>query len=211
MAVAALSSAGLSQYINAASNLSASQQAWQTLGQSLASGNLTTAQTAFNNYQKINQNLTDASGSGSSTSTTTQSQLSKDLTALGTAIGSGKLSTAQSAYATVQSDLQTTHSQAVTAAEAAVTQSVQWVEDLFTSSNSISTTTTADPFASILDSAFGTGTSTTTNPMVTLLEDKYANSQSGSSTSASTAAGSTAAKTTSYGNQGSGASVNRYA
>jgi hypothetical protein len=89
MSVAALSTAGFSQYVAASSNVSASQQAFQSLQQSLASGNLTAAQSAFNTYQQLNQNPSAASSTSSSTS-----QLSTDLTALGSAISSGNLTTA---------------------------------------------------------------------------------------------------------------------
>jgi hypothetical protein len=60
MAIAALSNAGFSQFVAASSNVSASQQALQTLQQSLAAGNLSAAQTAFNTYQSLNQNLAAA-------------------------------------------------------------------------------------------------------------------------------------------------------
>jgi ribosomal protein S20 len=126
MAIAALSTAGFSQYVAASSNVSASQQAWQSLQQNLASGNLTAAQTAFNTYNQLNQNLWSASGSSSSSS----SQLATDMKALGSAISSGDLSTAQSAFTTVQNDLKSTPSQAVTNAESAVNQTVQWMDDL---------------------------------------------------------------------------------
>src|SRR5271170_3573355 len=116
MSVAALSTAGFSQYIAATSNVSASQQAFQSLQQSLASGNLTAAQSAFNTYNQLNQAST-AAGATSSSSTSSTSQLAKDMAALGSAIGSGNLSTAQSAFATVQSDLKNAPSQAITNAE----------------------------------------------------------------------------------------------
>jgi hypothetical protein len=159
MAVAALSTAGFSQFISASSNVSASQQAFQSLQQSLTSGNLTAAQTAFNSYNQLNQSSTTTSGNSSSAGT---SPFSKDLAALGSAIGSGNLATAQSAFATVQSDLKSTPSQAVTNAEAAVAQTVQWVDDLLSlsSTNSIPSTP-VDPTTSILDSAYGQSASTT--------------------------------------------------
>jgi hypothetical protein len=152
MAVAALSTAGFSQYISASSNVSASQQAFQSLQQSLTSGNLTAAQAAFNTYNQLNQSSTTTSGNSSSAVT---SQFSKDLAALGSAIGSGDLATSQSAFATMQSDLKSTPSQAVTNAEAAVTQTVQWVDDLLSLSitNSVALPP-VDPTTSILDSAY---------------------------------------------------------
>jgi hypothetical protein len=159
MSVAALSTAGFSQYIAATSNVSASQQAFQSLQQSMASGNLTAAQSAFNTYNQLNQSGT-ATGSSSpssskSSTTSSASQLSTDLSALGSAIGTGNLSTAQSAFATVQSDLKNTPSQAVTNAEGAVAQTVQWVDDLLSLSGSNSASAApVDPTTAILNNAY---------------------------------------------------------
>ena len=217
MSVAALSTAGFSQYIAASSNVSASQQAWQSLQKSLASGNLTAAQSAFIAYNQLNQSSSRASASGSSAS----SQLSTDMKALGSAIGSGDLSTAQSAFATVQNDLKTTPSQAVANAESAVAQTVQWVDDLLNLSDSGSSyAPPVDPTTAILDSAYGMNSSpNTTNPTVALLESKYGDgagstesaSSSGASGSASSGDSGSASSVVSSGNAGSGASVNVYA
>ena len=223
MSITALSTAGFSQYIAASSNVSASQQALQSLQQSVASGNLTAAQAAFNTYQQLNQTLATASGSSSSSSSSassssssaTTSQLSKDMTALGTAIGAGNLSKAQSAFATVQGDLQTTPSQAITNAESAVAQTVQWVEDILNISGSNnSSTTPLDPTTNMLDSAYGLSTSSTaTNPTTALLESKYGAGASATSASSSGSGSSTTstATTASSGNAGNSASVNAYA
>jgi hypothetical protein len=217
MAIAALSTAGFSQYVASTSNVTKSQQAWQSLQQSLASGNLTAAQSAFNTYQQLNQSSSTASGSSSSSS----SQLSTDMTALGGAIGSGDLSTAQSAIAKVQNDLKTTPSQAVTNAESAVAQTVQWVDDLLSVSDSSSSSSApANPTTAILDSAYGLNpSSTTTDPTFALLESKYdAGSESTGSTGSASSVSSTgssgsdqSSSIASSGNAGSGASVNVYA
>jgi hypothetical protein len=125
MAIAALSTAGFNQYLlTSTSTVAKSQQALQTLTQSLASGNLTAAQSAFNTYQALNT----ASGSGSGSSSSSQS--ATDLTALGAALTAGNLTAAQSAFATVQSDLKNAPSQASANATAAVAQTVQWVDEL---------------------------------------------------------------------------------
>jgi hypothetical protein len=199
MTIAALSTAGFSQYIAASSDLSASQQAWQSLQQSLAQGNLTAAQSAFKTYSQLNSAQASASDSSSA-----PAQLSTDMTALGSAISSGDLSMAQSAFATVQNDLKSTPSQAITNAESAVAQTVQWVDDLLNlSDSSTSSSPPVDPVTAMLDSAFGLDpSSSTTNPMVTLLESKYGYGSS-ANTTASTVASS--------GNSDSSASVNAYA
>ena len=231
MSVAALSTAGFSQYVASSSNVSASQQAWQSLEQSLNSGNLTAAQSAFNTYNQLNQSASSTSGSSSSST----SQLSTDMKALGSAISSGDLSTAQSAFATVANDLKSTPSQAVSNAEAAVNQTVQWMDDLLSlSSASSAPTTPVDPTTSILDAAYGqnagtngTGTSSTssasTDPTTSILNSVYGDGTAGSS-GTSAASGNTAAAASSAdapsqavpsplanGNAGSGASVNVYA
>ena len=158
MATAALSIAGFSAYVASSSNISASQQAFQSLQQALASGNLTAAQTAFTKYQSLTANLAQTSGSSSN------SQLTTDLTALGTAISSGNLTSAQSAFATVQNDLKSTTSPSVAAAENAVAQTVSEVQDLLSIfSSSSSSTTSTDPTTQILDSAYGGGSSSSTS------------------------------------------------
>jgi hypothetical protein len=218
MSVAALSTPGFSQYIAASSNVSASQKAFQSLQQNLASGNLTAAQSAFNTYQQLNQTPSAASGNSSSAA----SQFSADLTALGKAIGSGNLSTAQSAFATLQSALQTTPSQAITNAESAAAQTVQWVDDLLNLSDSNPAPTT--PTAAILDSAYGINPSPTTNPTVALLDNAYNVGGAGSTSTSgttpsngavatplSTPAGTPTPSIVSAGNAGSGATVNAYA
>jgi hypothetical protein len=124
--------------------------------------------------------------------------------ALGSAISSGDLSTAQSAFATVANDLKSTPSQAVSNAEAAVNQTVQWMDDLLSlSSASSAPTTPVDPTTSILDAAYGqnagtngTGTSSTssasTDPTTSILNSVYGDGTAGSS-GTSAASGNTAA------------------
>jgi ribosomal protein S20 len=212
MAIAALSTAGFSQYVSASSNVSASQQAWQSLQQGLASGNLTAAQTAFSAYSQLNQNLVNAGGASSSSSSSSGSQISTDLKALGSAIGSGDLSTAQSAFSTVQNDLKSTPSQAITNAESAVSQTVQWVDDLLSLSDaSNSSATPVDPTTSILDTAYGVNSApNSADPTLSILNSAYGDEATPGSTSA---AGGTASANTpaNSGNIGSGASVNAYA
>jgi hypothetical protein len=209
MAIAALSAGSFNHYIQASSGVSASQQALQALQQGLASGNLGAAQTAFNAYQALNQTSAGSSTSGSSSSSSSSSgtsQLATDLTTLGTALSSGDLSTAQSAFATVQSDLKATPSTAVVNAEAAAAQTVQWIDDLFSPATSDSSSSTTDPTTSILDGAFGINPSSLTlAPGIAQLE-----AQDGSSgTAAGGTAGSIAASAT--GSDPSLSSVSLYA
>ena len=202
MSVSALSIAGFTQYVAASSNISASQQALQSLQQSLAAGDLSGAQSAFNSYQSLNQNLVNAGGSGSSSS-----QLATDLTALGSAISSGDLATSQSAFLTVQNDLKGTTSPAIAAALTAVSQTVTEIEDLlsiFDTSGS-STPASTDPFTEILNTAYGqnaspTATASATDPTTALLESKYGTQLNASAPGAAT-----------NDSQTSGTGVNTYA
>jgi hypothetical protein len=219
MAIAALSTAGFSQYVAASSNVSASQQAWQSLQQSLASGNLSSALTAFNTYNQLNENSSAANASSSSST----AQLSTDMNALGSAIGSGDRSTAQSAFATVQNDLKSTQSQAITNAESAVNQTVQWMDDLLSlSSSSNIPAAYVDPTTAMLNAAFGqSSSSNSADPTNSILNSAFGGNTPGESSSAtgtssadansSYAASSYSPSTVSFGNAGSGANVNVYA
>jgi hypothetical protein len=88
MTVSSISAAGLSQDVLLSGN-STQQQALQALQNNLASGDLTGAQSAFQTLQNVLQNSATASGSGLSSN----SQLTGDLSALGSALSSGDLST----------------------------------------------------------------------------------------------------------------------
>jgi hypothetical protein len=88
-------------------------KAFQTLGQDLQAGNLAASQTDFAAIQQNaqQQNSGQAQGHhhhhhGGGVSQQTGSTLQQDVTALGTALQSGNLSSAQQAYATFQSDVQ---------------------------------------------------------------------------------------------------------
>ena len=111
---------------------------------------------------------------------------------LGSALGSGNLSTAQSAFATVQSDLKSTPSQAMANATAAVAQTMQWVDDLLNLSYaSSSSSTLVDPATAILDSAYGLSSSSNiTDPALALLESQYGAGTTGSASSSSAAGAS---------------------
>jgi hypothetical protein len=223
MSVAALSTAGFSQYISASSNLSGSQQALQTLGQSLGAGNLSGALSAFNTYQQINQNPTGASSNSSSS---TNSQLATDTKALGSALTSGNLASAQASFASMQNDLAATPSQAMANATAAANQTVQWIDDMLnlSSADSTQSVTPFDPVSSILDSAYGLNpSSTSTDPTTEILNSALGSTAGTSSSSTSTTNPATPAPTPStppantyaiyanQGNLGSSASVNAYA
>jgi len=107
------------QYVPASSQTTTSQtltpaeqvqQDYTQLASALQSGNLTGAQTAFTALQQALETQTGntaASGTTSSTtSTTSQDPILNDFNALGQALSSGNLSQAQSAFAQLQSDVQ---------------------------------------------------------------------------------------------------------
>jgi hypothetical protein len=152
MSITSISAAGLSQYVLQSSNSTQLKQALQTLQNSLASGDLNGAQSAFQTLQTLYQNSATASGSSLSSS----SQLSTDLTALGSALTSGDLSTAQSAFATLQSDLKNSPSPSQTNETNAASQSVQLVEEVLSTLNSSSaSSSTSNPTNSLLESVYG--------------------------------------------------------
>jgi len=151
MSVSSISAAGLSQYVLQASNSTQLKQALQTLQNSLGSGDLNGAQSAFQTLQTLYQNSATAGGSTLASS----SQLSTDLTALGTALTAGDLSTAQSAFATLQSDLKTSASPAQTNETNAASQSLQLVQAVLSTLNSSSASSASDSTNSLLASVYG--------------------------------------------------------
>jgi hypothetical protein len=152
MSITPISAVGLGQAVLASSNSTQLQQILQTLQQSLTTGDLRGAQSAFQTLLQVNQGLTTASGSTSSST----SQLSSDLTALGSAIGAGDLSTAQSAFTTVQGDLKSAASPSLTEEVNAASLSEKLVQGLLSPLNSATSSTTSDPTTSLLDSVYGT-------------------------------------------------------
>ncbi len=142
MSITSISAAGLSQYVLQASNSSQLRQASQSLQNSLASGDLNGAQSAFQALQALYQNSATAGGGALS------SQLASDLTAIGTALTAGDLSTAQSAFATLQKDLKTAPSPSQTNETTAASQSLQLVEQVLSMLNS----SASDSTSSLLDS-----------------------------------------------------------
>jgi hypothetical protein len=157
MTTGSISAASLSEYVLSSSNVTQLQQAFRTLQNSLASGDLNGAKAAFQTVQKLNQNSATASGSSLSSS----SQLSTDLAALGRALNSGDLpsgalSTAQSAFATVQGDLKNVPSPSQTNETNAASQSVQLVAELLSTLNvSSSSSSTSDITNSVLERVYG--------------------------------------------------------
>jgi ribosomal protein S20 len=152
MTIGSISAASLSQHVLAVSDSSQLQQALQTLQTSLTSGDLDSAQSAFQTVQNLNQSLEAANGSSASNS----SQLSTDMTALGGALSSGDLSTAQSAFATVQSDLKSSASPSQTLETSAASQSEQLVQELLsTVSESSSSSSISDSTTSVLERVYG--------------------------------------------------------
>jgi hypothetical protein len=160
MTIGSISAAGLGQEVLSSSN-SPQQQALQALQNSLASGDLNSAQSAFQTLQTVLQNSATANG----TTLSSNSQLSTDLTSLGNALSSGDVSTAQSAFSTVLGDLKGTASAAQTNEANAASQSVQLVQELLSTLDSTSTSSLttaglasssdADLTTSILQSYYG--------------------------------------------------------
>jgi len=152
MAIGPISAASLSQYVLSSSNSTQLQQALQALHNSLTSGDLNGAKSAFQTVQKLNQNSATASGESLSSG----SQLSTDLAALGSALNSGELTNAQSAFATVQSDLKSADSPSLAVETNAASQSAQLVAELLSAVNSSgSSSSLSDLTNSVLEKVYG--------------------------------------------------------
>jgi len=130
-----------------ASSKSPSQQALQALQNSLATGDLTGAQSAFQSLRNALQDSATASGSTLSSN----SPLASDLASLSSALSSGNLSAAQSAFATFLGDLQNTASPAQSNVPNAASQSVGLVEELLSTVNSTSASSTTAPSSTSAD------------------------------------------------------------
>ncbi len=153
MSITPISAAGLAQSVLTSSSSNQLQQTLQSLQDSLAAGDLSGAQSAFQTLQQLNQNVTNANGSTPSNS----SQLSTDLSALGSALSSEDLSTAQSAFATVQTDLNSASSPSRTLEASLASQCEQLVHGLLSTlePSSGSPSNVSDPTTSLLDSVYG--------------------------------------------------------
>ncbi|MDR3774822.1 MAG: hypothetical protein P4L26_15815 [Terracidiphilus sp.] len=124
--------AGIPQSLAAglATYQSQSQTVWQSLQQSLAAGDIGAAQTALTNYT---QSLA-ASNDSMSTLTTPSNQFMTDLTNLGSALSTGDLQGAQSAFQTAQADQPPSLAQALATALATAAadgaQNGNWMQDM---------------------------------------------------------------------------------
>jgi hypothetical protein len=82
------------------------QQDYAQLASALQSGNLTGAQSAFVALQQALQSQSGPSSAATSSSTNSNDPIANDLNALGQALSSGNLTQAQSAFSTLQTDIQ---------------------------------------------------------------------------------------------------------
>jgi hypothetical protein len=115
---------------NISSNQTNLQQTVQALQSSLASGNLNTAQAAFQTLQKLFSS-TAVSGSGLS-----NPNPATDLAALGSALSTSDLFTAQSAFNTLLSDLKDSQMNAAFAAAQSITLAEELMSTVNPSDNS---------------------------------------------------------------------------
>lgn len=153
MGITPISAASLRQSVLAASDSTQLQATVETLQNSLTSGDLNGAQSAFNSLQSLNRNLENADGPASN-----NSQLSSDLTALGNALGAGDLSTAQSAFATVKNDLKNSNAPPQTNETNAANEAGQLVGELLSTLNvntPSESSSAADGTVSVLERVYG--------------------------------------------------------
>jgi ribosomal protein S20 len=150
MTINSISAGGLSQAVLYSSD-SVEQQAVQALQTSLTLGDLNTAQSAFQSLQNILQNSSTSNG----TTAAGNSQLTQDLATLGNALQSGDVNTAQSAFTTVLGDLKGTASAAQINEATAASQSVELVQQLLSTLDETTPSTTLDQTTSILQDVYG--------------------------------------------------------
>ena len=81
---------------------------FKTLAQSLQSGDLSGAQSAFASLQQL-AGAQSASTQASTTASSSTNPIASDFASLGQALGSGDLSSAQQAFAKLQQDMQGVH------------------------------------------------------------------------------------------------------
>jgi hypothetical protein len=150
--ISAISAGSLGDNVYATGNSNPLRQTLQTLQNTLSSGNLTGAQSAFQTLQTLFQNSATATGSGLSNS----SQLATDMVTLSTAMSAGDVSGAQSAFATVLGDLKTTALPAQVNEAAAAAQSVQLVQGILGTldSNSSGSSGNSNLTSSVLQSVY---------------------------------------------------------
>src|ERR1700690_4337689 len=151
MTIGGISAVGLSQSVLSSRHAAQQQQILQTLQNSLSAGDVNGAQSAVAKLQKLNQSLATASGS----SLSSNSPLATDLTALGGALSSGDVRTAQSAFATVLNDLNKSNSPALTNETNAASQSVQLVNELLGTLSVNSSSSASDSTTSVLERVYG--------------------------------------------------------
>jgi outer membrane protein assembly factor BamD (BamD/ComL family) len=82
------------------------QQDYSELASALQTGDLTGAQSAFVALQQALQSQSGPSSAATSSSTNSNDPIANDLNALGQALSSGNLTQAQSAFSTLQTDIQ---------------------------------------------------------------------------------------------------------
>jgi hypothetical protein len=150
MSIGSISAADFSQAVLSSRGASPVEQTLQSLETSLATGNLEAASNIFQNLQNLFQNAAGAGGDNAANGT----QLSTDLNALGAALSSGDLATAQSTFATVQNDLNTSPSPTQTNEINAATQSEQLVQERLEPLNSPASSS-PDNTSSLLNQVYG--------------------------------------------------------
>lgn len=123
------------------STFSKMQQAWKDLENSLKSGDLNSAKKAYATITQLQQQMTSQFGNPPG-----GSQVSSDLEALGEALGSGNLSDAQQAFATLKNDMKNhprppmQNSDSSSSTDSEIIQLLQQLESSSSGSSASSTT-----------------------------------------------------------------------
>lgn len=125
--------------------MSASRNAWSSLGNNISEGDLTGAQSAFSVYKRLISNSTNH----------LNSRFSSDLADLGTALTSGNLSSAETAYESVSKDVASDPVLSINNAASEAQQIGSWISAMMgVGSSSTASNLLTDPYAYILGTAY---------------------------------------------------------
>jgi hypothetical protein len=165
MAAAGLTLGGLSGAMLALSGTGAASKVWTAVGASIGQGDLATASTELSSYESL-----------SADSSTASSALTSDLSTLGSALKSGDRTAASAAYAAAGKDRSSSTALSVAGLESLASQAADSIGSLIaasTASGESSSSAPSDPFAAMIDAAYGLS-SASGNSMQALLESRYA-------------------------------------
>lgn len=160
MSLSILSTSG----ITLAGAMSASRSAWSSLGDNISQGDLSGAQASFSVYKRLVSNSAN----------NLNSQFSSDMTDLSTALTTGDLTSAETAYEAVSEDVAGDPVLSINNAASYADQVGSWLSAMMGgSSSSTSSSILANPYAYILGTAYDQLDSATSSNASSYLSTVY--------------------------------------